>query len=84
MNINLYDIINKHPKFSYHIFGDQIEFINNIKHYTIKVIVTQQGDLIIMSNDKYKLGWNILVDKQYFRQEEIEKDLQLFLGPLED
>jgi len=83
MRIDFRKYLAKYPVFKNHIFADQIEMHQIYYWYQIKATLTREGEFTMLSLDtmpaNHPSSWKILVDKQYFKEEQLDKDLEMFL-----
>lgn len=86
MVVNLTDLKNKFPKLQVSPFADEVKFKSTHGTDSITVIVTSQGDVLVYACciiSPLSVP-RILVDRQYFNQQELESDLEIFLKPLQE
>jgi hypothetical protein len=84
VKVDMKRLQNKFPILQTNPIADELKFKANHGTDQITVIISGEGDIIIyacclispLSIPK------ILVDKQYFNQDQLEEDLKIFLSPL--
>jgi hypothetical protein len=87
MAIDIKRILSKYPRFRRSAFSDDIQFKTQVfvllDSFYCTIIITYQGDLLITAKEDGNFP-KILVDKQYFNQDKLEEDLDIFLYPFRD